>query len=277
MNADSDNVLVIDAQKAQGRYLKDLYRFRDLFFFFAWRDILIRYKQAFFGIAWAVIRPLLSMLAFTLLFGKMAHLPSEGVPYSLFVLAGMLPWQLCSNATMDACHSLINNSQLVTKTYFPRSIIPLSGIIVHLVDFAIAAAMLIVLAIIMGAMDPWTWMAIPLFTALTIALCAGVGLWLSALTVQYRDFKIIVPFFMQFGMFISPVGYGTFIVPEKWMWIYFCNPLVGIIDGFRWAFFGVSHPYIGLSLTFSVSISALLLATGFVYFRKMERQFADKI
>lgn len=277
MKTKNNHVLVIDAQKAQGRYLKDLYSFRDLFYFFAWRDILIRYKQAFFGIAWAVVRPLLSMLAFTLLFGKMAHLPSDNVPYSLFVLAAMLPWQLCANATMDACHSLINNSQLVTKTYFPRSIIPLSGIIVHLVDFAIATAMLIVLALFMGAMNPWTWLAIPLFTILAIALCAGVGLWLSALTVQYRDFKIIVPFFMQFGMFVSPVGYGTFVVPEKWMWLYFCNPLVGIIDGFRWAFFGVYHSYMPLSISYSVSISAVLLMTGFLYFRKMERQFADKI
>lgn len=273
----NDNLLVIDATKTQSRYLKDLFRFRDLFFFFAWRDILIRYKQAFFGIAWAVIRPLLSMLAFTLLFGKMAHLPSDGIPYSLFVLAGMLPWQLCSNATMDACHSLINNAQLVTKTYFPRSIIPLSGIIVHLVDFAIALAMLIILAVMMGAMNPWMWITIPLFTILAIALCAGIGLWLAALTVQYRDFKIIVPFFMQFGMFISPVGYGTFIVPEKWMWLYFCNPLVGIIDGFRWAFFGISHPYLAISLTYSVAISGFLLLTGFIYFRKMERYFADKI
>lgn len=277
MKTYDDTLTIIDAQRPQGHYFRDLFRFRDLFYFFAWRDILIRYRQAFFGIAWAVVRPLLTMIAFTLLFGKMAHLPSDNVPYSLFVLAGMLPWQLCASATLDTCNSLVNNSQLVSKTYFPRMIIPLSGIIVHLLDFGIAAVMLVALSLIMGSMDAWTWIAAPLFTALALVLCSGIGLWLSALTVQYRDFRIIIPFLLQFGMFISPVGYGTFIVPEQWAWLYFCNPLVGIIDGFRWSFFGISHPYFFQSITYSILISLATFATGFLYFRKTERKFADKI
>lgn len=277
MNKQNQHHIIIDAGKSQTRYLKDLYQFRDLFFFLAWRDILIRYKQAFFGIAWAVFRPLLTMAAFTLLFGNLAHLPSDNVPYSLFVLAGMLPWQLCLNSAQDTCVSLVNNSQLVSKTYFPRAIIPISAIIVHLLDYLIATAMLIILALFMGAMDSWTWLAFPLFTLLAFVLCAGIGFWLSALTVQYRDFRIIVPFFLQFGMFVSPVGYGTFVVPEKWLWLYLCNPLAGIIDGIRWAFFGVSHPFMTMSVIYSFVISFGLFVTGFLYFRKMESHFADRI
>lgn len=274
---DAEFNIIIHAKQSQKQYLKDLIRHRELFYFFAWRDILVRYKQAFFGISWALIRPLLTMAIFTLIFSKMAHLPSDNIPYSIFVLAAMLPWQLCANATQDTCNSLVNNAQLVSKTYFPRIIIPSAGIIVHLIDFAVGMVLLLVLSLIMGSINPLTVLALPLFIVLALALCTGVGLWLSALTVQYRDFRILVPFMLQFGMFASPVGYATFVVPEKWLWLYFFNPLVGIIDGFRWSIFGVAHSYFIASLAYSMAISTLLLVSGFYYFRKMERTFADKI
>lgn len=269
--------LIIDSQRNHREYFKDLYRYRELFYFLAWRDVLVRYRQAFFGIAWAIIRPLLNMGVFAFIFGRIANLPSDHIDYALFVLAAMLPWQLFSTSAIDTCSSLVQNAPLVSKIYFPRAIIPTAQIIVHLLDFTITSALLILLTGIAGSLSFWTLLSLPLFLLLTLALCVGTGLWLSALTVQYRDFRIIVPFFVQFGMFISPVGYGTFIIPEQWRWLYFLNPMVGIIDGFRWAFFGISHPYFGLSLALSISIIVTMLLSGFYYFRKTERTFADKI
>lgn len=269
--------LIIEANKVQREYLKDLVRYRELFYFFAWRDIVVRYKQAFFGVAWALVRPLLNMIIFTFLFSKVANLPSENVNYSLFVLAGMLPWQLFSNSAVDTCNSLLNNSQLVSKIYFPRIIIPTAQIIVHFLDFAISSLLLITLALFMGAMSFWTFLALPLCILLVVMLCVGTGLWLSALTVQYRDFRLLVPFFVQFGLFVSPVGYGTFIIQGPWKWVYFLNPMVGIIDSFRWSFFGVTHPYFAFTLSFSIAFTLFFLVSGFFYFRKMERSFADKI
>lgn len=268
---------IIEAHQVQKEYLKDLIRYRELFYFFAWRDILVRYKQAFFGVAWALIRPILNMLVFTFLFGKIANLPSENVNYALFVLAGMLPWQLYSTAAIDTCLCLLNNAQLVSKVYFPRIIIPSAQILVHFLDFFISAVMLIGIALVMGSLSFSTFLTIPFFVLLAVMLCVGSGWWLSALTVHYRDFRLIIPFFVQFGMFISPVGYGTFIIQGPWKWLYFLNPMVGIIDGFRWAFFGISHPYFMYTLSFSIAITAFIAVTGFLYFRKMERTFADKI
>lgn len=262
-------------QKNSG-YFKILYEYRELFYFFAWRDILVRYKQAFFGIAWALVRPILTMLVFAFLFGKVAHLPSDGINYSLFVLAGMLPWQLFSASSIDTCNSLIINPNLISKVYFPRIVIPVSQIIVNLVDFLIGLFFLL-------AIMPFyenikiTILALPFLILLCFILCVGTGLWLSALTIKYRDFKLIAPFFVQFGVFVSPVGYGSFIIADKWQWLYSLNPIVGIIDGFRWAFFGVSHPYFLYSITISIIISVLITITGFLYFRKMEQTFADKI
>jgi len=266
----------IDTISHQVGYLKNIYHYRELFYFFAWRDILVRYKQAFFGVAWALVRPLLTMLIFAFIFGNIANLPSDNITYAYFVLAGMLPWQLFSAMSIDTCNSITNNPHLISKVYFPRMIIPLSQIIVHLADFSIAALMLIPLVTWNHGLG-LTFLSLPFFIALTCLLCMGVGLWLSALTVQYRDFKIIVPFFVQFGMFLSPVGYGSFVISDKWQLLYSLNPLVGIIDGFRWAFFGISHSYFGLSVIFSVVISMLIALSGFLYFRKIERTFADRI
>ncbi len=269
--------LVVDPSLPQREYLKDIFRCRELFYFLAWRDILVRYKQAFFGVAWALLRPLLNMLVFAFLFGKIANFSSDHVNYPLFVLAAMLPWQLYSSSAVDTCNSLINNAPLVSKIYFPRMIIPASQIIVHLVDFAITAFLLIALSLFLGVLNPWTFLCFPLFLLLAASLCVGTGLWLSALTVKYRDFRIMIPFFVQFGMFISPVGYGTFIIPEPWRWLYFLNPMSGVIDGFRWVFFGISYPQMPFSIGFSIAITLVILWTGVLYFRKTEQTFADQI
>lgn len=269
--------LIIDSTLMQKEYLKDLLRYRELFYFLAWRDILVRYKQAFFGVGWAIVRPLLNMIAFAFLFGRVANLPSENIHYGLFVLAGMLPWQLFANSVQDTCQSLVNNSHLVSKIYFPRLIIPVSQIIVHLLDFGIGLIFLLLFGLCLGQLNWLTMLSLPLFIALTIFLCIGASLWLSALTAKYRDIRIIVPFVLQFGMFVSPVGYGSFLIPDKWQWIYALNPVVGIIDAFRWALFGVSYPGLIYSLICSIIITSVLVWSGLSYFRKVERSFADTI
>lgn len=278
MNNDRlDNVLLIEANRVRKEYFKDLVRYHELFFFFTWRDILVRYKQAFFGVAWALVRPVLNMALFVFIFGYVAQLPSGNVPYSLFVLAGIIPWMLFSGSIIDNCNSLINHSHLITKVYFPRLIIPAAQIMVHLVDFFISSLFLVCLSIYMGYFNFWTFLAFPLMLLLALLLCLGVGIWLAALTVKYRDFRIIVPFFVQFGMFISPVGYGSFIVQGKWQWLYSVNPLVGVINGFRWSMFGMETPDLVPSLVISVVFSVVTLVTGVRYFRKMERTFVDTI
>lgn len=269
--------IIIDVDRVQKEYLKDLFRYRELFYFFAWRDILVRYKQTFLGVAWSIIRPIINMAVFVFIFGKVANLPSDHVNYSLFVLAGMIPWQLFSSCLVDTSNSLVNNAAMISKVYFPRIILPVTHIIVNLVDFLISMGMFFSLLLIMGAMNEWRLVFIPIFILFTLCLCLGTSLWLSALTVRYRDFRFIVPFLVQFGMFISPVGYGSFLVPENWQWVYFLNPMAGIIEGFRWCCFGTYHPSLPLALSLSLIVNSLILITGFRFFRKMERIFADII
>lgn len=273
----SESEIVIEADKLPRDYGADLWRYRELFGFFAWRDIIVRYKQATLGVIWALLRPLLNMLAFAFIFGKIAQLPSEGVSYTLFVLAGMLPWQLYANSVVDTCSSLVNNYQLVSKVYFPRMILPLSQIVVYLLDFVIGLCLLILLAAFQHQLCWSTICLLPLFIMLALLFCMGSALWLSALTVRYRDFRLTVPFFIQFGMFISPVGYGTFIIPEKWKLLFYLNPMVGIIDGFRWSLFGISHAEISHTLIISTLITIFIVIGGALYFRRMERSFADQI
>lgn len=271
------NDLVLEANKKTKDYFKDLLRYRELFLFLAWRDIVVRYKQAAFGIAWAIIRPLLNMALFTLVFGRIAHLSSESIPYPLFVLAGMLPWQLVSGVALDTTHALINNVHLVTKIYFPRIILPTSQILVNLVDFGINLLLMTILMLGMGVGSISTLWAFPIFLTITLILCLGLSLWLSAITVQYRDFRFIVQFLMQFGIFASPVGYGSYIITGVWKWIFFLNPMVGIIDGVRWALFGITQPDMIWSISISAVISSLLLYSGLKYFKRLERTFADRI
>lgn len=269
--------IIIDPSKIQKEYLKDLLRYRELFYFFALRDILVRYKQTVLGIVWALIRPLLNMAVFTIVFGKMAHLSSGEVNYSLFVLTGLLPWQLFASCLSDTSNSLINNAPMITKVYFPRMILPISHILVNFVDFLISLAFLVVVFALTGYLTQWTILLLPVFIALTLLLCVGASLWLAAITVRYRDFRFIMPFVIQFGMFVSPVGYGSFVVPEAYRWIYYMNPMAGLIEGFRWCCFGIYNPDLPLALLLSCLGNIFFLVLGFRFFRKMERVFADII
>lgn len=267
----------IEANSQYKHYLRDFIDYRELFYFLAWRDIVVRYKQAFLGVAWSVIRPILNMIVFTFIFGKLAHLPSDHVNYAVFVLAGLLPWQLFANSSIDTCNSLTNNAQLITKTYFPRMIVPAAEIVVHLFDFAIATILLLLLSILTGSLN---WATLPFiipFSLLVITLCFSLSLWLSTLTVKYRDFRILIPFCIQFGLFVSPVGYGSAIIPEDLQWIYFLNPIAGIIDGFRYSFFGISHSYMLYSVTSSICFTLLTLFTGLRHFKKIEPTLTDLI
>lgn len=273
----SQQVVIVEPKSVKKEYLRDLYRFRELIYFFSLRDIIVRYRQAFFGISWALFRPVMTMLMFSLIFGRIAHLPSDNIPYGIFVLAGMVPWQLFANTTVDACNSLLNNAHMITKIYFPRMIIPLSQIIVHLVDFLISILFVAFLMVYYQIKPTYSILFFPLFVFMIIALCIGSGFWLSALTVKYRDFRIIVPFVIQFGMFLSPVGYGTFLIPDELKLIYFLNPLAGIVDGFRWSLFGISYPTCIFSIASSLLITTALLISGFLYFRSVERFFADQV
>lgn len=273
----SEFTVIIEAQRSQKEYLKDLIRYREVFFFVAWRDILVRYKQTLLGVSWSIVRPLINMAVFAFIFGKIANLNSDEISYPLFVLAGMIPWQLFANSLADTSTCLLNNAHMISKVYFPRLVFPMSHVVVNSVDFLISLTMMIVLTLIIGPPIQWTFLLLPFFVLLTLMLCLGVGLWLSAISVRYRDFRFIIPFIIQFGMFISPVGYGSFIIPEKWRIFYFLNPMAGIIDGFRLSFFGTYHSDFPIALGLSIAVNTFLLVTGFRFFRKMERVFADII
>lgn len=272
--------LVVEAGRTAGQYWRDLWRYRELFFFLAWRDIKVRYKQTTVGVAWAVIRPLLTMVIFTVIFGRLAKLPAPGdIPYPLLVMAGMLPWQFFANAMSECGGSILANANLISKVYFPRLITPASVVIVTFVDLLISGALMLGLMgwywYTVGFTLPWQVVTLPVFLALALAAALGVGLWLSALTVKYRDFRYIVPFVVQFGLYVSPVGFSTDVLPEQWRLAFALNPMTGIIEGFRWALLG--NPLRGVELGISTLVTAALLVSGFVYFRATERQFADTI
>jgi lipopolysaccharide transport system permease protein len=266
----------IEAGRGATRYWRDLWEYRELFYFLAWRDILVRYKQTVIGIAWSVLRPLLTMIVFTIVFGKIARLPSGGVPYAILVLSALLPWQFFSNALSESGTSLLNNSNLISKVYFPRMIVPASAIITSLVDFVISAVLLAGLMVWYRYVPDWRIILIPVFAFGAFITVAGMGLWAAALTVKYRDFRIVVPFLVQFGFFISPVGYSSAVVPDQWRLLYSLNPMVGIIDGFRWTLLR-DTPLFVPGLVLSSVVAILFLATGIVYFRRTEKNFADVI
>lgn len=270
---------VIDAKKSKQQYWKDLWSYRELFYFLSWKDILVRYKQTVIGIAWSVIRPFLTMIVFTIVFSKVAKLPSDGVvPYAIMVFVALLPWQFFANALQESGNSLISNSSMVSKVYFPRLIIPSSAVIVSLVDFAISFILLIILMIWYQFVPDWKIVLVPLFLLLAIINALGLGLWLAALNVTYRDFRYIIPFVIQFGLYISPIGFSSSIVPDEWRFWYSLNPMVGVIDGFRWSILGESNVQLYLPGLFaSVIISIIVFYTGIKYFRKTEKTFADVI
>src|SRR3954465_10256914 len=227
--------LIIEAGRTESLYWRDLWRYRELFYFLAWRDILVRYKQTVIGVAWALIRPFLTMVVFTFVFSKIAKLPApDSVPYPLLVFAAMLPWQFFSTALSESSNSLIGNANLISKIYFPRLIVPAGSVITSFVDFLITLGMMAVLMACYGFAPDWRIFLLPAFMVLAFACSFGIGLWLCALNVEYRDFRYIVPFVVQFGLYISPVGFSSNIVPEKWRLLYALNPMVGVIDGFRW-------------------------------------------
>lgn len=270
--------LIIEAGRSERHYWRDLWRYRELFYFLAWRDLLVRYKQTVIGVAWALLRPLLTMLVFTIVFGKLAKLPSEGgAPYPILVFAALLPWQFFSNALSEASNSLIGNANLISKVYFPRLIIPASAIITSFVDFLISGVILVGLMVWYQFVPDWRILTLPFFIALAFATAMGFGLWLTALNVKYRDFRYVVPFIVQFGLYVSPVGFSSSIVPEKWRLLYSLNPMVGVIDGFRWAIIGGETNIYWPGFALSVAIVIIALAWGVYYFRKTEKTFADVI
>jgi len=269
--------LVIEPDKGIKKYWSEIWRYRELLYFLSWRDFLVRYKQTVIGIAWAVLRPLLTMIVFTVVFGKIAKLPSDGVPYPLIVFSAMLPWQFFSSVVSESSSSLINNSAMISKVYFPRLVIPLSTFFVCLVDFVISLGILLFLMIWYFYLPPLNILFLPIFLILGLISALGIGLWLSALNVKYRDFRYVLPFIIQFGLYISPVGFGSNIVPESIKYLYALNPMVGVIEGFRWAILGISSDFLFIQLIMSALISFLFFTSGIWYFRKVERSFADNI
>jgi len=268
--------LVIEAGKVNQQYFKDLLAYRELFLLLAWRDVLVRYKQTVIGVAWSVLRPLLTMIVFTIVFGRLAKMPSEGVAYPILVYAAILPWQFFSNTVNEGGNSLVNNASMISKVYFPRIIIPTTAMIVSLIDFLISILILTALMFWYQHVPTWRVVFLPLFLGLAAIAALGVTYLISALNVKYRDFRHVLPFVIQFGLYISPVGFSSSVVPDKWRLIYSLNPMVGVIDGFRWAIIGnVQMYWPGFAL--SVGLAALLLAIGFGFFRRMEREFADVI
>lgn len=269
--------ITIEGVPTSKEYFKNLYRYRELFYFFAWRDVLVKYKEAFFGVAWAIMRPLMNIIIFSFLFGRLAKFPSGNANYELFVLTAMLPWQLFATTVSDGGISLISNSQMLTKIYFPRIILPCSVLIVNLLDALIGYLLLFVTLIFSSANLGLNLLLTPLFIFQLLFLCIGSVLWVSGLIVRYRDFRFIIPFMVQFGIFISPIGYSSSIIPESWRLLYSLNPMVGIIDGLRWSTFGIADEFMPYSIALSLCVTFILVITGVQYFRKVERLLADII
>lgn len=276
--------VIIEPGRRKTFYWKDLWRFKGLFYYLAWRDILVRYKQTAIGVLWSVLRPLLTIVVFTLVFNKLGNFPSEtGVPYAIMVCVGMLPWQFFSSAFSESANSLVANSNLLTKVYFPRLIVPASTVIVCLIDFLISFVILIGLYVFYSYVPDWQILLFPFFLLLATITAMGFGLFIAALNVKYRDFRYVIPFIVQFGLYISPVGFSSNVVyanehiPQILKYLYALNPMVGVIDGFRWSMLGGSVSLHLPEFLSSIAVSILFLFVGIWYFRKMERTFADVI
>jgi lipopolysaccharide transport system permease protein len=270
--------VIIEPGRAEQNYWRDLWRYRELFQVLAWRDVSIRYKQTLIGSAWAVVRPLLTMVVFTIIFGQLAKLPSEGMaPYALMVFAGILPWTFFASALSDASGSLISNANLISKVYFPRLIIPLATIVTALIDFAISFGIFLVLMLWYQFLPSWRILLLPAFTLIAILAAIGPGLWITALNVKYRDFRYVIPFVVQLGFYVSPVGFSSSIVPEQWRLLYSLNPMAGVIDGFRWCLLGGPSRIYLPGLALSMLVIAGLLWLGIRQFRKTEKAFADLV
>lgn len=267
---------VLEAGRIEAHYWRDLWRFRELAGFLAWRDVKVRYKQAVLGAAWAIIQPAIQTILLTFVFGKLAKMPDGGVPYPLLVLCGLLPWQLFTGAFTGAGNSLVGNSHLISKVYFPRLIVPISALAVALVDFTIVLSLAVPLIAFFGPTPGWQIFALPAFVLLALLIALGAGLWITALTVRFRDFRFITPFILQIGVFVTPVGYRTDFLPN-WRDLLALNPLAGVVDGMRWSLLAGQTDIYGKGIAMSVLTALLLLVTGLWYFRRVERQFADII
>jgi len=274
--APSTPELVLEAGRADAHYWRDLWRYRELLGFLAWRDIQVRYKQTVLGAAWALLQPAITLVVFTYVFGRLAHMPSGDVPYPLLVMAGLLPWQLFANALSNASGSLVSNTHLISKVYFPRLVVPLSALAVALIDFLIVALLYVGLSAWFNFWPDWRALLLPLFTLLGLLAALGAGLWLTALTVRFRDFRFIVPFLLQVGVFLSPVGFSTSTVPN-WRLLFSLNPMVAVIDGFRWCLLRGHQELYLPTLFIGLGVAVFLLITGLWYFRRTERGFADMI
>lgn len=276
LNYTIEQPLVIEPGRTERNYWRDLWNYRELFVVLAWRDVMVRYKQTVIGLTWAVLRPLITTLIFTVIFGKVAKLPSDGsVPYAILVFAGMLPWFLFSSILSEASNSLIGNTSLITKVYFPRIIVPATCVVVALVDFAINLVILLGLMVFYGFAPNWQIFMLPFFIGLAILASFGPALIITALNVKYRDFRYIIPFIIQFGLYISPVGFSSAVVPDDWRLLYSVNPVVGVIDGFRWCLLGGESQLHIQGLLANLVIVTLFLWIGISYFRRTERTFAD--
>ncbi len=274
----SDATLVLEAGRAEEHYWRDLWRYRELFSVLAWRDVAVRYKQTVIGAAWAVLRPFLTMVIFTVIFGRVAKLPSDGAaPYALMVFAGLLPWSLFSAALTGAAESMVSNANLIGKVYFPRIIVPAATLVTALIDFLLSLVILAAMMAWYEFLPGWQILLLPVFVALALLASLGPGLWVTALNIKYRDFRVVIPFLVQIGLYVSPVGFSSTVVPEDWRWLYSLNPLVGIIDGFRWCILGgesgIYWPGFGISLV----VVVFFLWLGVRRFRATERTFADLI
>ena len=268
---------VLEAGRTESNYWRDLWRYRELFQVLAWRDVSVRYKQTVIGVAWAVIRPFLTMLVLTVIFGTVAKLPSEGnAPYALLVFTGLLPWTFFSMALSDASNSLVGNANLISKVYFPRLIVPVATVVVALVDFLISFSILLIMMVWYQWLPGVQVLFLPLFILLAFFSSLGPSLWITSLNVKYRDFRYVIPFIVQFGLYVSPVGFSSSVVPENWRLLYSLNPIVGVIDGFRWCILGESEIY-WPSLALSLTMTLLFLWFGIRQFRSMEKSFADLI
>jgi lipopolysaccharide transport system permease protein len=270
--------IVLEAGRYERHYWRDLWRYRELFQVLAWRDLSVRYKQTAIGALWAVIRPFLTMLVFTVIFGHLAKLPSDGTaPYALMVFAGMLPWTLFATGLAEASNSLINNANLISKVYFPRLIVPIATVVVSFVDFLISFVILILLMAWYNFLPGRQILCLPFFVVLAFLASIGPSLWITALNVKYRDFRYIIPFIVQFGLYVSPVGFSSNIVPDQWRLLYSLNPLVGVIDGFRWCILGEHSPPYLPGLALGSAVTAVFMWLGVRQFRKTEKNFADLI
>ena len=274
----ASETLVIEPGRADRHYWRDIWRYRELFYVLAWRDVSVRYKQTIIGLAWAVIRPLLTMIVFTIVFGKLAKLPTEGnAPYALMVFAGLLPWQFFSMALTESSGSLISDANLISKVYFPRLIVPTAAVVVAFVDFLVTLSLLAATMAWYRFAPGWTLVTLPAFVALAFLASLGPGLWITALNVKYRDFRYVIPFIVQFGLYVSPIGFSSSVVPDEWRLAYSLNPMVGVIDGFRWAVLGGESRVYMPGFLVSCAVIVFFLWLGIRKFRRMEKSFADLI